>query len=66
MCSFDLNAAANRNVNETVAGHKSFHMNFVAGHGERESVSRVLKTANRKSSRASRPACPRLESHNVP
>lgn len=63
MYSFDLNAAANRNVNETVAGHKSFHMNFVAG-GWR--VSRVLKTANRKSSRASRPACPRLESHNVP
>lgn len=31
MCSFDLNAAANRNVNETVAGHKSLHMNFVAG-----------------------------------
>lgn len=29
MCSFDLNAGANRNVNETVAGHKSLHMNFV-------------------------------------
>lgn len=65
MCSFDLNAAANRNVNETVAGHKSFHMNFVAG-GRRVRERRVLKTANRKSSRASRPACPRLESHNVP
>lgn len=80
MCSFDLNAGANRNVNDTVAGHKSLYVNFVgAGFAEQG----VLKTPNRKSSRDARlsvppppgvlvfwfvclPGCRRLESHNVP
>lgn len=55
MCSFDLNAGANRNVNETVAGHKSLYVNFVgAGFAEQG----VLKTPNRKSSRDARLSVP--------